>query len=129
MNRIGEPVRGPAVWTREELSRDRSWIRPLAREEADELVSAVHDAERRGCELLELSPERFPLPRLAPRLAEIAGELENGRGMVQLRGLPVERLSPDQRKAMLWGLGTYLGVGLSQSKKGDYLGEVTDLSV
>lgn len=49
--------------------------------------------------------------------------------MVQLRGLPVESMSAEERKAMLWGLGTYLGTGLSQSKQGDYLGEVTDLDV
>ncbi len=129
MNRPGEPVRGPAVWTREDLARDTSWIRPLAPHEADELVSAVLHAEAHGDELLDLTPARFPLPRLAPVLAAIAEELENGRGIVQLRGLPVERLMPTQRKAMLWGLGTYLGVGLSQSAQGDYLGEVTDLSV
>jgi hypothetical protein len=95
----------------------------------DEVREAVVQVRRRNLHLLEIAPASFPLPTLSGKLAEIAEELENGRGMVQIRGLPVSELSAQDRKAMIWGLGTYLGLGLSQSKQGDFLGEVTDLSV
>lgn len=124
-----KPVEGPHVWTREDLERNRDWIVTLEPADVAELETAVAGVRRQGLELLDITPERFPLPRLSRLLARTADELEHGRGIVQLRGLPVESLSEQERKALIWGLGTYLGTGLSQSKRGDYLGEVTDLNV
>jgi hypothetical protein len=124
-----EPVTGPHVWTRDDLARDTSWIVPLDAAEVAELQDAVAGVRRQGLSLLEITPGNFPLPGLSPKLAAIARELERGRGIVQLRGLPVEAMSTDERKALIWGLGTYFGTGLSQSKNGDFLGEVTDLNV
>lgn len=129
MNQRGKPITGPEVWTREDLTRDTSWILTIEPEDVADIEAALARVRSKGYTLLELSPEKFELPRLSRKLAGIATELESGRGIVQMRGLPVEHLSPDDRKAMIWGLGVYLGVGLSQSKQGDYLGEVTDLNV
>jgi hypothetical protein len=129
MNRKGQLITGPSVWTRQDLIRDTSWIQQLAPREVNEVVEAVDQVRHRHLDLLDISPASFPLPTLSRKLAAIAQELECGRGIVQIRGLPVADLSPQDRKAMIWGLGTYLGTGLSQSKKGDFLGEVTDLSV
>jgi hypothetical protein len=129
MNQRGKAVEGPAVWTGDELERDTDWIVTVDAQDIEDIEAALAGARRRGDGLLALSPEKFPLPRLSRKLAAIATELESGRGIVQMRGLPVEQLSADERKAMIWGIGTYLGVGLSQSKLGDYLGEVTDLDV
>jgi hypothetical protein len=129
MNERGRPITGPEVWTREDLTRDTSWILTIEPQDVAEIEAALSRVRSEGYGLLELSPEKFKLPRLSGKLAAIAKELESGRGIVQMRGLPVEHLSAEDRKAMIWGLGTYLGVGLSQSKQGDYLGEVTDLDV
>jgi hypothetical protein len=129
MNQRGQPVAGQCVWTRDDLYRESNWIRVLEPHEVAEVRAALEGVRRRELDLLDLSPALFPLPTLSRKLAGIADELENGRGIVQIRGLPVAELSPQDRKAMIWGLGTWLGTGLSQSKKGDFLGEVTDLDV
>jgi hypothetical protein len=129
MNQQGQPVVSRSVWTREDLTRESDWIRVLEPAEVAEVRAAVAEVRRRGAELLDLSPALFRLPTLSSKLADIATELERGRGIVQIRGLPVEDLGTDDRKAMIWGLGTYLGTGLSQSKQSDFLGEVTDRDV
>ena len=45
-----------------------------------------------------------------------------------LRRLPVEDYSKDEIGMIFWGIGTYLGRGLSQSVLGDRLGHVKDFS-
>ena len=45
-----------------------------------------------------------------------------------LRRLPIEDYSKDEIGMIFWGIGTYLGGGLSQSVLGDRLGHVKDLS-
>jgi hypothetical protein len=66
----------------------------------------------------------FPLHALAPRLALWADELENGRGFVLLRGLPVQRYSAAEINAAYYGLGLHLGQPVRQNPRGDLLGEV-----
>ena len=50
------------------------------------------------------------LSKRAPkRLEGIADELENGRGFVLIRGLPVERYSEEDIEAACFGIGFNLG--------------------
>jgi Taurine catabolism dioxygenase TauD, TfdA family len=75
-----------------------------------------------------LQPEHFKLPSLQPVIAEIRREIEDGRGFVVLRRLPVEEYSKDELGLIFWGIGTHLGTGVSQSVMGDRLGHVKDFS-
>ena len=52
--------------------------------------------------------------------------LEHGRGVVLLRGLPVERYSEDDLRRLYWGLGTHLGTARYQNAQGELIGEVRD---
>jgi hypothetical protein len=52
--------------------------------------------------------------------------LERGSGFVLLRGLPAADLSQDVLEIIYWGIGTHLGIGVSQSAAGDRLGHVFD---
>ena len=54
--------------------------------------------------------------------------LENDCGMFLIRGLPVERYSVEDMRLVYWALGKYLGRAVTQSSKGDVLGDVRDLS-
>jgi hypothetical protein len=55
-------------------------------------------------------------------------QIEDGRGFVVIRRLPVEYYSKDEIGMIYWGIGTHLGRGLSQSVLGDRLGHVKDFS-
>ena len=75
-----------------------------------------------------LQPEHFKLPSLQPVIAEIRREIEDGRGFVVLRRLPVDEYSKDELGLIFWAIGTHLGTGVSQSVMGDRLGHVKDFS-
>jgi hypothetical protein len=45
-----------------------------------------------------------------------------------MRGLPIDLYERDDRALILWGIGTHLGTAVSQSYRGDMIGEVMDMS-
>jgi hypothetical protein len=59
-------------------------------------------------------------------LAVLRHELRAGRGFVLVKGLAVERFDPALLRTIYVGMGTHLGIPVSQSFRGDYLGEVKD---
>lgn len=91
----------------------------------DEIMAAVRSA---GLDLAQITRDHFDHPDLNGFMADIFAEIQHGRGLVVLRGLPVERYGAEETARMLWGLGTHLGVGVSQSALGDLLGQVVDLT-
>jgi hypothetical protein len=126
---VRQPLTGPFAWDGRELERTQDWVRPLAPDEIAEIDQALRAVAARGLPLLDIAREDFPLPGLTAALAEVRRELEQGRGFVLLRGLPVERYTVEELSLVFWGLGTHLGTAVSQSRNGEFLGEVRDLGV
>jgi hypothetical protein len=120
------PLAGPMVWRGGDLRRSTDWIRPLTTADVDDLDNAVRSARRRGLRWMDLTREAFPLPRFGRALAEVSRELEDGRGLVLLRGIPVERYAEDELRLLYWGLGLHLGTPRYQNGKGELIGDVRD---
>ena len=123
-----EPYRkivAPFAWSGADLQRSAEWMRPFAREELAEIDSALRSVKERGLEWADITREDFPLPRFSAELAKIAQELETGRGMILLRGLPIAYTADDLR-TVYWGIGTHLGTAVSQGGRGELLGLVED---
>jgi hypothetical protein len=120
------PITGRAVWHGEDLARHTDWIRPITPSEQDELDAALRAVKRRGLAWREVTRADFPIPRLARALAEVAHELEEGRGVVLLRRLPVERWTEDELRIVYWGLGLHLGTPRYQNPDGELIGDVRD---
>ena len=57
----------------------------------------------------------------------LTDELENGRGFLVMRGLPVERYSEDEINILYYGIGLNLGIPVRQNPKGDLLGTVMNV--
>jgi hypothetical protein len=108
------------------LERDRSWIRHLAAPDIAALDAALDHVREQGLDWSRISRADFPLGNFGAQLAEIAGELETGRGIALLRGLPVERYDADALKCIHYGLASHLGTPVYQSAKGELVGEITD---
>ena len=123
------PISGPSAWYGPELAKRSDWIVRLSTEDHAEIDRAVAAFQASARPLAEISPNAFPLPRLAPRLKEMLHEMLDGRGFVLLRGLDVERYSPEQNAIAYMGLGSYFGVPRSQNAKGHLLGHVADLGL
>jgi hypothetical protein len=120
------PILGPAAWRGLDLARTTDWIRPITAAEVEELDAALRAVARRGLDWPAMTRDDFPIPRFSRSLAEVSQELEDGRGLVLLRRLPVERYTEAELRIIYWGLGLHLGTPRSQNAQGELIGDVRD---
>lgn len=106
--------------------RGDDYLFVLTDEHRDELDAALIEAEARTEDVLDITADHFPLPTLGPALREITDDLINGRGVVLIRGLDVERYGKERTTTLYWGIGAHLGAPWPQNAKGHLLGDVTD---
>src|SRR6185503_17787868 len=118
-------IEAPYAWKGADMQGKTEWLRPFSASELAEIDSALKAVKRRELELFDIGKDDFPLPNFSKELAKISQELESGRGMVMLRGLPLS-YSPDDLRAVYWGIGTHLGTAVSQNHTGELLGLVKD---
>ena len=119
------PIEAPFAWKGADLQGRTDWIRPFRPAELAEIDAALQGVVRRGLGWMDVTREDFPLPAFALELATIAQELETGRGMILLRGLPLA-YSPDELRMAYWGIGAHLGTAVSQGGRGELLASVED---
>ena len=119
-----EPLEPACEWRADEVGD--TYIFRLTDEHVAELEAALVHAEARADDVLDITRDLFPLPTLGPELARITRELIDGRGVVLIRGVPVERYTKDRASAIYWGVGTHIGHPWPQNAKGHLLGDVTD---
>jgi hypothetical protein len=81
---------------------------------------------RERMELGGIRPEHCRHPALDAALGRVFDEIQERRGIVIVRGIPVAGHSVDEVSRMFWALGTHFGRGVSQSARGDLLGLVRD---
>ena len=120
------PVPPPAAWTPADFDGDDRWIISLSSEEQSELRDATARARKHGLSALGFGVTEFPLPQFAPRIAKILEELENGRGFVMLRDVPVDGLDDADLYRLYWGLGQHFGTPISQNRRGERIVEVME---
>jgi len=112
---ILQPLGGPAAWNGATLLAERDWIRPLGGMAVEELDAALAAVNRRGLDWRDLTAADFPLPTLSRAMADVADELENGRGVVKLTGLPVDRFGERDLRTLYYGLGCHIGTPVPQN--------------
>ena len=113
-------------WRAADVADETRWTLQLSPADIAELEAALACAKARASDLLDVTKDDFPLPALAPRLAEIEAQLIDGCGFARIRGLPVERYSDDDAALIYWGIGMHLGRPWPQNRHGHLLGDVTD---
>lgn len=121
-------IKSRADWRASEIMARTDWIHQLSGAEVAEIENALAGAKQKGIGIEDVNRDNFPLT-LFPRLVERAHEvLEDDCGMFLIRGFPVERHPVEDMRMMYWALGQYLGRAVTQSSKGDVLGDVRDMS-
>jgi len=121
------PLQGPSAWHGRDMRAREDWIYRFSARELKEIDDAIRAFRASGTPLRAISPANFPLDGLAGTLAEVLGELQEGRGFVLMRGLPVEGYGREDQAIAYMGLGSHLGRPRSQNAKGHLLGHVKDL--
>jgi len=119
------PIQGACAWRAADL-HESDWLWRLPAAAAAEIAAALAAVKARGLDCPDFGRDDFPLPGLAATLAEAARELEEGRGFLRLRGLPVEGYDDADLRRIFWGLGAHLGSARYQSADGELIGEVRD---
>lgn len=122
------PVRTPWVWTSAELASRTDWIVPLTAKALSEIETALIAVKRQGLPIERISARDFALPATAEIFAGVRDRLGDGIGLCLVRGLPIERYDQEDLTRILWGIGTHIGTGVSQSYRGDLIGEVMDMT-
>src|SRR3954465_6261141 len=120
--RIDHPLPGKA----DELRRDTSWIYELARAEVAEIEAALKAVKQAGVPLLKIRARDFLLTATAERMRAVSRQLEDGRGIALVRGVPVARYDDADLEKIYWGLSVQLGVVIAQNTRGDHIGHVRD---
>ena len=115
---------GKSNWVAADMKDPGEWIIQLSPAQIGDLDNALRSAKAAGVTIDKLTKQNFRLEVFDKLVPEIQDRLENGRGVVVLRGLPAQKYPKDDLRLMYWGMGLYLGTGVSQSSKGDLLGDV-----
>ncbi|WP_322991215.1 TauD/TfdA family dioxygenase [Limnohabitans sp.] len=122
-----QAMSGPAVWKGQDLEGDSSWVHPLSPKVLAILDAALAHVKSKGLSFPHFSREDFPIGDWAHELKTHSDELENGRGFLVLRGLPVERYNEEDIQIIYYGIGLHMCVPVRQNPKGDLLGVVMNV--
>jgi hypothetical protein len=120
------PITGACAWHGRDIAKSTRWIRHLSDTHIVEIDSVLQDVKRRSIEWPSVTRKNFPLPGLKPLFEDISDELENGSGMMQLRGLPVARYAEEDLRRIWYGIGANLGSPLNQNKSGEQVRAIRD---
>ena len=112
------------AWMASDLANEDRWIHKLSAAEIADIDQALAATKRDGLNIETLTRENFRLQVLPKTLATVLDRLENDFGLFVLRGLPVGKYSKDEQRLIYWGVGLHLGSPVTQSSKGDVLGDV-----
>ncbi|QQO35558.1 hypothetical protein JJC00_08065 [Bradyrhizobium diazoefficiens] len=103
------PLIDPANWRGPDITRRNNWVYRLEDADVTALEAALLHVERAGASLVSLTRDAFPLGHFADKLKAIKRQLNEGRGFVIIRGLPVGRYTRRQAEMIHWGIGLHLG--------------------
>ena len=120
------PVAAPLAWRGGDFGPRSSWEFTLTPAHLEEIDRAVTVLSLRGLELSAIGKDDFPLPVLGREIAAMDEVLHAGRGFALITGLEVGRYPEDMLRQIFMGVGAHFGVSVSQSHRGDYLGDVYD---
>jgi hypothetical protein len=116
-------------WTADVLGRTTQWIHHLTPAELEAIDRTLAHAKQNGLTFETLTKESFPLDALRGAFDRLLQELEDGLGFFVLRGLPAERYTKDDMRLLYWGMGLHIGTAVTQSNRGDMLGDVRNFGV
>ena len=99
----------------------------LSKEELSALDTALNEVKSKDLAVEEVTANDFPLGVLEKAVAGWIQEIDYGKGLVFLQGIPVARYTKDDCALIFWGIGAHMGEAQSQSLAGDRLGHVVNL--
>jgi len=121
---VTTPIEHPIAWCASDFGSLDEVAIDLTTTQRRNLAELARQVRRDGRAWSDLTPDEEALPELAATLAETRREVYEGRGLVLLRGLPMDELDEDEAAVVTWAVGSHFGRRASQSAFGDVLGRV-----
>ncbi|MBV9553471.1 MAG: TauD/TfdA family dioxygenase [Alphaproteobacteria bacterium] len=121
------PIAGANVWHGGDLAASERWQRRLTPAQRGEIDAALAAAKRRGLDWEAMTADDFPLPGLAPLFEDIREELENGSGLLLLRGLDPAGYDLADLKLLYAGFCRQLGSLVYSNRGGEIMREIRDV--
>lgn len=101
------------------------WLYQLTTTEIEAVDRALKTTLAKGHkDCSTMTKEDFPLGLSDNAINTVLDRVENDMGIFVLRGLPAEKYTKPELRMIYWGIGLNIGVAVSQSGKGDFLGDV-----
>ena len=117
-------LQGECVWNGAEMQTNPRWVKQFPPALLDAIDAAVNASS--GIDWTRVNRENFPLPGAQAFFDDVREELENGSGMVQIRGLDVSRYDPEQLRRIWYAFGRHLGTPMFQNRRGELMREIKD---
>ncbi|MEM9254950.1 MAG: TauD/TfdA family dioxygenase [Pseudomonadota bacterium] len=114
----------PCAWSREALSDDTSWIYQLDDTEIRVIDEAVRTLTGLDIRHQDVTAEDADLGDFRQKIDLIVDQIENGRGLALLRGVPVEGKSIEELELMYAAISSHLGRSIVQDTKGTLIDRV-----
>lgn len=124
---LKDKITGPAAWRGSDLAHDNAWMIQLSTQMITTIDEALAAVKHSGLSFPHFTKDDFPIHALSDQLAGYAEEMENGKGFLLLRGLPIAQYDSDDINIINYGIGLHLGVPVRQNLKGDLLGAVENV--
>ncbi|GGN21654.1 TauD/TfdA family dioxygenase [Streptomyces fuscichromogenes] len=124
------PLDSPAAWRGARMaSRPGDWQVRLDDQDIAELAALADrlaDPSDNSRPLHGIPADELRLPRLAAKAAAWRAHLEDGPGVLLVRGMPVAGVPQDRVALMYWALSSAIGLPTPQDKRELYLAHVRE---
>jgi len=121
------PIVGGNVWCGGDTANSSRWPRRLTPVQLAELEGALTAARARGLGWEEMTANDFPLPGFAALIDDIRDELENGSGLLMLRGIDPARHTLDEARIVYAGIARQLGTLVFSNRGGEIMRDIRDV--
>jgi hypothetical protein len=117
-------LEGACVWKGAEMVENDRWVKEFPAAVLEQIDVAVDTAK--NIDWRNINRHNFPLPGAKAFFDDVREELENGSGMVKMRGLDVSRYDAAQLRRIWFALGNHLGTPMFQNYRGEAMREIKD---
>jgi alpha-ketoglutarate-dependent taurine dioxygenase len=123
---LAQTDRDARAWTAATLDRPESWYYSVPADCLDDLDPHIQALRRGPKPATELRLSAAQRAACAAKLAGLRETLEHGRGFAIVAGVPPERYTPQEMKALYWLIGQGIGEPAEQNVQGTLLYDVRD---
>jgi hypothetical protein len=117
-------LQGACLWTGAEMERSDRWVKEIPAVVVEQIARALD--QTKDLDWRRINRDNFPLPAAADFIAAVREELENGCGMVKIRGLDVSGYSDAQLRRFWFAFGWHLGTPMYQNRRGEVMRDIRD---